>query len=126
MTVDLVEHTDAALQQHAPIGAEAVRALPALVNFGSPMRQACTELKRFLFSHLYRHAQVEQNTERARQVVADLFAAYVAQPEQMPDEYAQQPRRERAVADYIAGMTDRFAVREHERLSGHSPFAEAV
>ncbi len=126
MADDLVAHTAAALARHAPADAQAVRAAPPLVGFSAPMRQACTELKRFLFSHLYRHPQVRLNTERARQVVAELFAAYVAQPGQMPDDYAQQVRRERGVADYIAGMTDRFAVREHQRLSGRSPFGAAA
>ncbi len=126
MADDLVGHTTAAIERHAPVDADAVRAAPPLAGFGAPMRQACSELKRFLFDRLYRHEQVRLNTERARQVVVELFAAYVARPEQMPDDYAQQARRERAVADYIAGMTDRFAVREHQRLSGRSPFGTAA
>jgi dGTPase len=58
-------------------------------------------------------------------VVAELFAAYAARPSEMPAEHAEQaaePRRERAVADYIAGMTDRFALREHQRLTGQVLF----
>ena len=66
------------------------------------------------------------STERARQVVAELFAAYVQRPAEMPDEHAAQPQRERAVADYIAGMTDRFALREHQRLTGRVLFADAA
>jgi dGTPase len=97
-----------------------------LVAFSAPMRQAVTELKRFLFGSLYRHAQVKQSTERARQVVAELFAAYVQRPTEMPAEHAAQPQRERAVADYIAGMTDRFALREHQRLTGRVLFADAA
>jgi dGTPase len=119
---DLVAATTAALRLYAPADAEAVRGLPPLAGFSAPMRQAGTELKRFLFAALYRHAQVRQNTERARQVVTDLFAAYVQRPAQMPAEHAAQPRRERAVADYIAGMTDRFALREHQRLTGQLLF----
>ena len=90
------------------------------------LRQASAELKRFLFQALYRHAQVQQSTERARQVVHELFVAYVQQPDQMPPEHAAQPQRERAVADYIAGMTDRFALREHQRLTGRVLFADAT
>jgi dGTPase len=118
---DLVATTTAALRSQAPADAEAVRAAPPLVGFSAPMRQASTELKRFLFAALYRHPQVRHNTERARRVVAELFAAYVARPSEMPAEHAEQAarrRRERAVADYIAGMTDRFALREHHRLTG--------
>ena len=101
-------------------------ASPPLVAFSAPMRQAGADMKRFLFGALYRHAQVQQNTERARRVVRELFAAYVRQPGEMPDDYAAQPRRERAVADYIAGMTDRFALREHQRLTGQVLFADAA
>jgi dGTPase len=59
-------------------------------------------------------------------VVRELFAAYLRQPGEMPDDYATQARRERAVADYIAGMTDRFALREHQRLTGQVLFADAA
>jgi len=123
---DLVASTRALLGQHAPTDADAVRRLPPLVAFSAPMRQASAELKRFLFGALYRHAQVRQSTGRARQVVAELFAAYVQRPAEMPEEHASQPQRERAVADYIAGMTDRFALREHQRLTGRMLFADAA
>jgi len=96
------------------------------VAFSAPMRDAATALKRFLFAELYRHPQVRRSTDRGRQVVAELFAAYVEQPSEMPPEHAGQPRRERAVADYIAGMTDRFALREHQRLTGRVLFADAA
>ena len=114
------------LRTRAPADAGAVRHAPPLVAFGQAMRQASAELKRFLFQALYRHAQVQQSTERARQVVRELFSAYVQQPDQMPAEHAAQPQRERAVADYIAGMTDRFALREHQRLTGRVLFADAA
>ncbi len=123
---DLVVTTLGLLRQHAPGDADGVRLAPPLVAFSAPMRQAAGELKRFLFGSLYRHAQVKRSTERARQVVADLFAAYARQPAQMPPEHAAQPQRERAVADYIAGMTDRFALREHQRLTGRVLFGDAA
>jgi dGTPase len=77
-----------------------------------------------LFANLYRHPQVVQTTDRARQVVRELFATYCARPDQMRPEFAARADRERAVADYIAGMTDRFALREHERLMGQKPVNE--
>ena len=123
---DLVSTTQALLRRHAPADAEAVRRGPPLVAFDEAMRLAAGELKRFLFQALYRHAQVQHSTERARQVVRELFAAYVQRPEQMPAEHAAPPQRERAVADYIAGMTDRFALREHQRLTGRVLFADAA
>ena len=57
-------------------------------------------------------------TAQARQVVRELFAAYLDRPAELRPSFAERPDRERAVADYIAGMTDRFALREHERLTG--------
>jgi dGTPase len=107
----------------APANADAVRAAPALVGFSAPLRAEIDVLKQFLFSHLYRHPQVMETTGHARGAVAALFAAYRSSPSEMPDDFAQAPDRERAVADYIAGMTDRFALREHHRLTGRDVFA---
>ena len=92
-----------------------------------------TSLKRFLLQNLYRHPQVVQTTQAAQQVVRDLFEAYMGDPAQMPQAHidrfdgidsglAPSARPERVVADYIAGMTDRFAAKEHERLKGHAVF----
>ena len=67
---------------------------------------------------LYRHPQVVQNMEQAQQVICDLFAHYSQQPQSMPPEFAERTDKARAVADYIAGMTDRFALREHVLLTG--------
>jgi dGTPase len=127
---DLVATTQGLLLQQGIVQAgayaQAVRQAPPLVAFSTPMRMALAELKRFLFSALYRHEQVQRSTERARQVVAELFMAYLERPAEMPAEHAAQPLRERAVADYIAGMTDRFALREHQRLTGRALFADAA
>ncbi|MDB5845179.1 MAG: putative deoxyguanosinetriphosphate triphosphohydrolase, partial [Polaromonas sp.] len=93
-----------------------------------------TSLKRFLLQNLYRHPQVVQTTQAAQQVVRDLFGAYMADPAQMPQAHsdrfdgsdspqAMSAKPERVVADYIAGMTDRFAGKEHERLKGHAVFS---
>jgi dGTPase len=71
-----------------------------------------------LFAQLYRHPQVMQTTGQAQIVVRELFEAYSRQPTEMPAEHAARPDTARAVADYIAGMTDRFAAKEHERLTG--------
>jgi dGTPase len=120
---DLVASAGDALARHAPQDANAVRRLPPLLAFSASMQQDMAASRRFLFDALYRHAQVRDNTDRARQVVRELYAAYLAQGGQMPAEYAGRAHRERAVADYIAGMTDRFALREHQRLTGRTPFA---
>ncbi len=125
---DLIDSTVLAIAQaadgHPPADADAVRQLPPLLVFSPPMRAQSAELKRFLFSALYRHPQVMQTTALAGQVVTELFAAYSARPAEMPAEYASRPDRARAVADYIAGMTDRYALREHHRLTGRRVFAD--
>ncbi len=119
---DLVDHTARAVARHTPSQASDVRALPPLAQMSEPVRAQCTELKRFLFAQLYRHPQVLQSTTAARVVVAELFAAYSADPLEMSDDFAAATDRNRAVADYIAGMTDRFALREHHRLTGRRLF----
>ena len=118
---DVLQATQSALEQHAPASVDAVRAAPALVMFSVPMQQRSTQLKTFLLHHLYRHPQVMQTTDWAKQVVAELFAAYLSHPQEMPEGHAKRDNLPRAVADYIAGMTDRFASREHARLVGQLP-----
>jgi len=118
---DVLQATQNALEQHAPESVDAVRAAPPLVMFSAPMQQRSTQLKTFLLHHLYRHPQVMQTTDWAKQVVAELFAAYLSRPQEMPEGHAKRDNRPRAVADYIAGMTDRFASREHARLVGQLP-----
>ena len=97
----------------------------ALVRFSPDMQAQTQALKRFLFHALYRHDQVMQTMEAARQVVRDLFAAYMQQPGMMKPRFAlraQQAGSEadmaRTVADFVAGMTDRYAAKEHERITG--------
>jgi dGTPase len=119
---DVIDATAAALADAAPASADAARHSPRLLRHTDAMHAEGAALKRFLFAALYRHPQVMRTTEVARQVVRELFAAYVAAPQEMPAEHAARPDRHRAVADYVAGMTDRFAVREHRRLTGHDLF----
>ena len=127
---DVITQTQDALAQALPPDVDAVRQMKPLVRFSPDMRQRSQVLKSFLLQNLYRHPQVMQMTGNAKQVVADLFAVYVAKPQEMqpgfsaqvaavPQCAAQQASRvERIVTDYIAGMTDRFASHEHERLTG--------
>jgi dGTPase len=108
---------------------DAVRTLPsgqALVRFSDRMRADTRELKAFLMANLYRHPQVVQTMDAAKAVVEGLFSHYLDDPSQMPTEHAQSAamvpaaERPRVVADYIAGMTDRMASREHARLTGQA------
>ena len=122
---DVTQATAAQLARHAPADVAAVRALPPLVGFSAPMREQSTALKRFLHVALYRHPQVMRTTDRARGVVRTLFEAYRSDPRQLPAEHAEQAALgdgARSLADYIAGMTDRFAIREYMRLTGRPAF----
>ena len=131
---DVIDATRAALRDAAPADVDAVRGLGPLVSFSRDMAARSAELKQFLLKNLYRHPQVVQTTQAAKQVVRDLFDVYMDDPAQMPQAHidrfdgldiphAASARPERVVADYIAGMTDRFAAREHERLKGRPAFA---
>lgn len=122
---DVIEATRHALQTQGPKHVDEVRAMPLLVRFSEEMHGQSLALKRFLFANLYRHPQVVETTNSARQVVRDLFASYMQQPQAMKPIFAQRwdeavapSDRARVVADFIAGMTDRYAVKEHERLTG--------
>jgi len=123
---DVIDATALALQVAAPQDSNAVRRADRLVGFADAMRAHSAELKQFLFRKLYRHPQVMQTTRQAQQVVRDLFDVYVEAPQHMQADFADRAERgdlHRAVADYIAGMTDRFAGREHERLTGQRVLA---
>jgi dGTPase len=115
---DVIDATRAAIEQAAPADADAARRSAPLVRFSAAMRQRSQLLKDFLLRNLYRHPQVMETTGAARQVVRELFDAYLKAPSEMQSGFASREDTSRAVADYIAGMTDRFAAREHERLTG--------
>jgi dGTPase len=119
---DVIDATSRALRAAAPADPDEARRAGPLVRFSDGMRAESAALKGFLLHNLYRHPQVMATTARARRIVHELFAAYTADPRQMGDGFAARADRERAVADYIAGMTDRFAAREHERITGQRLF----
>lgn len=120
---DVIDATRAAIALTGPRNVDDVRRAPPLVKFSAAMAASSAALKQFLLRNLYRHPQVMAVTGQAQQVVRELFTAYVAQPAQMPADFAARPDVARSVADYIAGMTDRFAAREHERLTGRKLLA---
>jgi len=113
------------LARVAPVSAEDVRgAGEALVGLSPPMEEAQRDIKSFLFANMYRHEKIMGVWERARDAISRLFPAFFERPELMPSEWAAQAAAlqgaERAVvvADYIAGMTDRYALNEMWRLEG--------
>ena len=124
---DLVDASRRAIADAAPASVEDVRARPTpLLRFGDEVAAEHLELKRYLRQHLYRHYKVLRMTTKAGRVVRELFDAMQGDPDLMPTEHQQAARRleavdgetgrARAVADYIAGMTDRYAILEHRRL----------
>jgi dGTPase len=127
LATDLTDATAARLAATQPADIDAVRAQPgALVGYSDAVAVENRELKRFLRENLYHHHRVYRVMVKARRVVRDLFVALFEDPRLMPPEYFAESRRKeaaqgtdgraRAVADYIAGMTDRYALDEHERL----------
>lgn len=121
---DVMDATRERLSVVKPRSVQAVRACAReLVGFSPAMRERVRHLKAFLFKNLYRHPQVVSSMDSARQVMEELFAWYIAQPQEVPERYRAGTDHPRAVADYMAGMTDRFAIREHERLTGSRLFA---
>jgi dGTPase len=115
---DVIDSTRQAVAVSGVSTLDEARLAGPLVAFSAEMKSRSSELKKFLLVHLYRHPQVMHTTGQAQQVVHELFAAYVAQPSEMTADFATNTDLYRSVADYIAGMTDRFALREHERLTG--------
>lgn len=119
---DVIDQTRYRVAEAKPQHVADVRASGALVAFSPEMRDGSGELKRFLRESLYRHPQVMETTDRARRVVKELFLHYVQQPDDLADGREGQRSVTRRVADYVAGMTDRFALKDHVRITGQVLF----
>jgi dGTPase len=118
LVVDLLDETRRRVAAASPRSIDEVRAAAPLVAFSGPMRERSQRLKAFLNEKLYRHARVVAVMDEAKAGVRRLFAAYASDPALLPDEHRERARGlgVRAIADYIAGMTDRFAQKELDRL----------
>ncbi|MYN12702.1 deoxyguanosinetriphosphate triphosphohydrolase [Pusillimonas sp. TS35] len=118
LVIDLTDTTLANIRRHGPASADDVRAAPPLAAFSPAMRRQADALKRFLMDNLYRHYRVMRMTTKARQIVRELFTAFIDDPRLLSQQYRRDDEvaQARAIADYIAGMTDRFAIREHTQL----------
>ncbi|HET7176436.1 MAG TPA: deoxyguanosinetriphosphate triphosphohydrolase [Gammaproteobacteria bacterium] len=128
LVTDLMHESQKCIDAAAPENIDAVRALKKpLIGFSEPVAEKSAELQRFLHKRLYEHPRVRQMTENAREMVQGLFKTYFEDPSRMTAEYAErakqeerekgEPGRARIVADYIAGMTDRYATKECQRIS---------
>ncbi|MBI1424108.1 MAG: deoxyguanosinetriphosphate triphosphohydrolase [Gammaproteobacteria bacterium] len=127
LVVDLIENSQGMLTAAAPESIDAVRGYHReLIGFSEHMRQQSLELKRFLRNNLYRHYRVHRMTVKADKILRDLFNGFMHNIYLLPPEHQHTAQRyaeatgeagkARAVADYIAGMTDRFAIMEHRRI----------
>ncbi len=124
MVEDVLATSRALLTEAAPGSVEAVRALGRpVIRFSPGLWEELREIRAFLFARMYRAPSVVEMRARVTGVVEDLFAAYMADPALLPEEWradmgeaSDESALARVVADYIAGMTDRFALQEHERL----------
>jgi len=120
MTADLVETSAALLLDAAPGSIDDVRSAPPLIRFSDGMRAETTALKRFLYANLYRHFKVNRMRVKASRIVRELFDAFMTDPVLLPPDYqvasGDTMKQARKIADYIAGMTDRYAIREHKRI----------
>jgi dGTPase len=125
---DVVAEGDRRIAALAPTTADHIRqGAETVVCFSQKMREADASIKRFLFAHMYRHPKVMQVRAEADDVLRDLFRRFKNEPEAMPEEWRadltrdDEARLARRVADYIAGMTDGYAILEHRRLFDVTP-----
>jgi dGTPase len=118
LITDLIAETRRRIAAAGPESIDAVRAAPPLVAFSEAVRREADELKVFLRDGLYRHYQVMRMTSKARRIVRELFDAFMDDPRLLPTDHRLRAERDRprAIADYVAGMTDRYAIKEHRRL----------
>jgi dGTPase len=117
---DLVSATDQRLRESNPRSVEDLQRLPFnVIGFSEDMHRRNRQLKDFLYTNLYRHHRVVRMAVKAERIVGDLFVAYQTEPAILPQHIqalVEKRSPERTICDYIAGMTDRFAVEEHQKL----------
>ncbi len=118
LVTDLIRETENNIRLHAIRELDDVRKAPPLAAFSSAVREQNGELKIFLRTHLYRHYRVMRMSAKAQRIVSNLFNSFMQDSRLLPPQYQRQAEDDgaRAVSDYIAGMTDRYAIREHKRL----------
>ena len=118
LIVDLSQTTADNIHKHHVKTVQDVYKAPMLVAFSKDIRQKEDELKSFLMKNLYRHYKVMRMSSKASLVIKELFAAFLENPRLLPNDYQKKDEDKlvRSIADYIAGMTDRYAIKEHRRL----------
>lgn len=118
LVTDLIERTEANIKHNSPKALEDVRVAPPLVAFSPEMYEKNRELKAVLRTHLYRHYRVMRMSAKARRIISDLFQVFMEDSRLLPPQFIPQSEQSKArlISDYIAGMTDRYAIREHRRI----------
>lgn len=118
LVLDLVQASQAKIDAARPASVDDVRRQPAMITFSTEVEAESLTLKRFLRDALYQHYRVQRMSTKGRRIVRELFEAFISDARLMPPQYQAKAEadRARAVADYISGMTDRYAMREHRRL----------
>lgn len=118
LVVDLTVQSGTRIRDASPDSPDSVREKPVLIGFSDTIKRQQQELKRFLHKNLYKHYQVMRMSNKARHTIEKLFTTFETEPALLPYEYQQkfQEYGHQAIADYIAGMTDRYAIREYQRL----------
>jgi dGTPase len=120
LVIDLCTQTTKNIAEKQPKNIEDIRQAPYLVSFSTEMAAKNLSLKQFLRKNLYQHQNVKNMSNQAERIIRELFAIFIDDINLMSPEYQEYAKldKARAVADYIAGMTDRFAIAEHCKLSG--------
>ncbi|MBX9811536.1 MAG: deoxyguanosinetriphosphate triphosphohydrolase [Burkholderiales bacterium] len=118
LVTDLIRQSARNIRECEPQTLDDVRAAPPLIAFSEKIRNEQQELKHFLRSNLYQHYRVARMSAKARRIVTDLFSAFLDNPKLLPPEFQTRAGVDpaRAISDYIAGMTDRYAILEYRRL----------
>lgn len=118
LVTDLIEQSERNLGAQALATPGDVRNSPALIAFSPEMHEQQRELKTFLRTQLYRHYKVMRMSTKAQRIISDLFGVFMADNRLLPPQFQahNETERSRTIADYIAGMTDRYAIREHRRI----------
>ncbi|MFJ2994774.1 deoxyguanosinetriphosphate triphosphohydrolase [Pandoraea sp. NPDC087047] len=123
LIVDLIATTRQRVADASPFSMDDVRASGPLVAFSAEMREQAGSLKRFLFDNLYRHYLVMRMAAKAQRIVKELFEAFLTEPRLLPPNYRPENPEDqpRWIAHYVAGMTDRYAIKEYRRLFSVEP-----
>ena len=118
LVTDLIKTSAARIAESKPLSVDDVRRAPLLIGFSGEINAEQLELKRFLHTNLYQHYRVTRMSSKARRIVTQLFHAFLEEPRLLPPQFQERARSDapRAICDYVAGMTDRYAMLEHRRL----------